>query len=175
MARAIAAGDRPALQIPIEIVVPPGFWARDPSHGRLPRTAMLRSVVNEGSAFAPSSRRFGVLVEFVGTEIGGWTYMGIQPVGAPAARPGPAPKAPPGWLVTLMLRLHPEGRRRLRAAREAYRTDAAGAVLKDWREVRAPAYRREILRYQASIWGVSTTGTSPPNSIGARTSFAAPR
>ncbi len=136
------------LQIPIEVVVPAGFWARDPSHGRLPRTAMLRSVVDESSAFAPSSRRFGVLVDFVAVEIGGWTYMGIQPVGGPAPRPGPEPKAPPGWLVAGLLRLHPEGRRGLRAARAAYRTDAAGAVLKEWRDVQAPYYRREIMRYQ---------------------------
>ena len=36
-----------AEQIPVEIVVPPGYWVRDPTHGRLPRTRMTSSVVDE--------------------------------------------------------------------------------------------------------------------------------
>ncbi|MET0781470.1 MAG: PEP/pyruvate-binding domain-containing protein, partial [Microbacterium sp.] len=111
-------------QVPVEVVVPPGFWVRDPTHGRLPRTRMTSSVVDEDRAVRPMLSEFGLLATFSGARIGGWHYLTIVPVGAPPPAPGKTPPKLPGWLISLLIRASRDGRRQLRRARRAMRTDA---------------------------------------------------
>ena len=137
-----------AEQIPVEVVVPPGYWMRDPTHGRLPRSRMTVSVLDETVATAPMVREFGMLATFAGARIGGWHYLTIVPVGAPPPAPGKTPPRLPGWLISTLIRLSAEGRRQLRAARRAMMTDAAGRLFTEWDATLRSALRNEILAFQ---------------------------
>lgn len=137
-----------AEQIPIEIIVPPGYWVRDPTHGRLPRTRMTSSVLDEDQAVVPMVREFGMLATFSGRRIGGWHYITIVPVGAPPPAPGKTPPKLPGWLVSTLIRMSRAGRTQLRAARRAMETDAAGRLMNEWDEHLRDDLRARILTYQ---------------------------
>ncbi|MET0782510.1 MAG: PEP-utilizing enzyme, partial [Microbacterium sp.] len=52
--------------------------------------------------------------------------------GAPPPAPGKTPPKLPGWLISLLIRASRDGRRQLRRARRAMRTDAAQRLLADW-------------------------------------------
>lgn len=135
-------------QIPVEIVVPPGYWVRDPTHGRLPRTRMTSSVVDENVATRAMVEESGTLATFRGAVIGGWHYVTIVPVGAPPPAPGKRPPELPGWLVSLLVRTSREGRRQLRAARRAAATDAAGRLHREWDTRLRDEQRARILACQ---------------------------
>ncbi|GAA1978453.1 PEP/pyruvate-binding domain-containing protein [Microbacterium pumilum] len=137
-----------AEQVPVEVVVPPGYWVRDPTHGRLPRTRMTASVIDEDRAVRPMVVEFGMLATFSGARIGGWHYVTIVPVGAPPPAPGKSPPRLPGWLVSLLIRGSREGRRQLRAARRAMKTDAAQRLLDEWNDRRREELRAGILSFQ---------------------------
>lgn len=137
-----------AEQIPIEIIVPPGYWVRDPTHGRLPRTRMTSSVLDEDRAVLPVVREFGLLATFSGRRIGGWHYVTIVPVGAPPPAPGKTPPKLPGWLVSTLIRMSRAGRAQLRAARRAMGTDAAGRLMDEWEVRLRDDLRARILTYQ---------------------------
>ena len=137
-----------AEQIPIEIVVPPGYWVRDPTHGRLPRTRMTSSVLDEDRAVLPMVREFGMLATFSGRRIGGWHYVTIVPVGAPPPAPGKTPPKLPGWLVSTLIRMSGAGRMQLRAARRAMETDAAGRLMDEWDDRLRDDLQARILAYQ---------------------------
>ncbi len=137
-----------AAQVPVEIVIPPGYWVRDPTHGRLPRTRMTSSVLDEDRAVRPMIEEFGLLATFAGARIGGWHYVTIVPVGAPPPAPGKTPPRLPGWLVSLLIRSSRDGRHRLRAARRAMKTDAAQRVLDEWNGLRRDELRALILACQ---------------------------
>ena len=137
-----------AEQIPIEVVVPPGYWVRDPTHGRLPRTRMTSSVLDEDHAVLPMVREFGMLATFSGRRIGGWHYVTIVPVGAPPPAPGKTPPKLPGWLVSTLIRMSGAGRAQLRAARRAMKTDAAGRLMDEWDDHLRDDLQARILAYQ---------------------------
>jgi phosphohistidine swiveling domain-containing protein len=137
-----------AEQIPIEIVVPPGYWVRDPTHGRLPRTRMTSSVLDEDRAALPMVREFGMLATLSGRRIGGWHYVTIAPVGAPPPAAGKTPPKLPGWLVSTLIRMSREGRAQLRAARRAMKTDAAGRLMDEWDDHLRDDLRTRVLAYQ---------------------------
>lgn len=135
-------------QIPIELVVPPGYWFRDPTHGRLPRTVMTSSVLDEDRASLPMVREFGMLATFSGRRIGGWHYVTIVPVGAPPPAPGKTPPKLPGWVVSTLIRMSRTGRRQLRTARRAMKTDAAGRLMDEWTDHLRDELQARILAYQ---------------------------
>ena len=137
-----------AEQVPVEIVVPPGYWVRDPTHGRLPRTRMTSSVVDEDVAVRPMTMEYGVLATFSGARIGGWHYLTVVPVGAPPPAPGKTPPKLPGWLVSTLIRTSREGRAQLRAARHAMRSDAAGRLFAEWEDHLRDDLRAGILASQ---------------------------
>jgi pyruvate,water dikinase len=148
-----------AAQVPVEVVVPPGYWVRDPTHGRLPRTRMTASVVDEDRAVRPMVEEFGMLATFSGARIGGWNYVTIVPVGAPPPAPGKTPLRLPGWLVSLLIRSSSAGRRQLRAARRAMKTDAAQRLLDEWNDRRRDELRARILAFQdVDLGGLDDAG-----------------
>lgn len=139
---------------PADLEVPPGYWTRDVTHSRLPRTPLTLSVFDENPAFASTSVRFGVLAHPVGRRIRGWDYATIIPVGAPeGAQTGPQP---PAWMLGTLIRLTTSGRRTLRAARRAQRDDDAGTVFREWHANHAPEFRRTIARLR----DIDMSGTS---------------
>jgi len=137
-----------AEQIPVEIVVPPGYWVRDPTHGRLPRTRMTSSVVDEEVAVQPMIEQFGMLATFAGARIGGWHYVTIVPVGAPPPAPGKNPPMLPGWLASTLIRTSRDGRARLRSARRAMKTGTAQQLFAEWHDHVRDEQRALILAYQ---------------------------
>ncbi len=104
--------------------VPPGFWQREASHCPRPLSPLMRSLlpmINDG--FRRMFREMGVLPETLEwREIGGWVYTRVVPPG------GKDRKAPPGWLMPVVVRLVPAFRRSTRQAAEAaaHRSASAG-------------------------------------------------
>jgi rifampicin phosphotransferase len=77
--------------------------------------------------FRDGTRTYGVLLDYIEVAvIGGFIYTAPRPVGAPKGSKGP----PPRVLFTLIQKLHPEVRRRIRRSQEVFeqrywRTDVA--------------------------------------------------
>ena len=119
----------PAEPVPVAADPPDGFWERESGHAPKPWTPMQGSVFfaarNDGmrTMFAT----FGFLVETLEfREIGGWDYARLVPLG------GKDRKAPPAWLMPLLIRAVPAMRRRIRTAVAAARDDAAGRLVQRW-------------------------------------------
>ncbi|MEV4312664.1 PEP-utilizing enzyme [Actinocrispum sp. NPDC049592] len=125
--------------VPIEVRVPPGYWRRDDTHLPLPLTPLSASVMDSDAGFGAACAEFGLLVVPRITEIGGWWYTSMQPVGAP-----PDARTPPGWLLPWLLRLSGEGRKRMRRSREVARTGFAEQVVTEWHVETLPGYERRI-------------------------------
>ena len=143
--RPITALPGPALQEAGErspaVDVPPGFWERDASHFPLPLTPMMRSLVTDrqNAAFREAFAEHGALadgLEF--REIGGWVYSRIVPPGGADRPPLPAP------LMWLMVRMHPELRRRVAVARRTQRDDLEGEIIRRWHAETRPDLERRI-------------------------------
>ena len=129
------AEDGPAVD------VPPGFWERDASHFPVPLTPMMRSLVTDrqNAAFGEAFKEHGALadgLEF--REIGGWMYSRIVPPGGVERPPLPAP------LMWLMVRLHPDLRRRVAIARQTQRDDLDGEIIRRWHAETRPDLERRI-------------------------------
>lgn len=119
----------PAVPVPLPVDPPAGYWERESAHAPKPWTPMLGSVFfaarNDGmrKMFAT----FGFLVETLEfREIGGWDYTRLVPLG------GKDRKAPPAWMMPLLIRAVPPMRRRIRTAVAAIRDDVAGQLVERW-------------------------------------------
>ena len=121
----IATHERP---IPVPIEPPPGFWRRESSHYPQPLSPMFRIVQ---AAFNASMRDmmsdFSLLVEAIEfREIGGWVYQRMVPLG------GKDRRAPPAWLMPLLIRIVPQLRTRINGCVEVVRSDKVGSYLQRW-------------------------------------------
>ncbi len=132
------------VEVPVE--VPPGFWQREASHAPRPWTPMSLSVA-WGQPRNQAGRRtfdeFGILAETVElTQIGGWDYLRLVPLGGKGRPP------PPAWLMPLLIRLVPRLRRRIADAVAAVRSDKAGRFVEQWHRQWQPdlAARIALLR-----------------------------
>jgi pyruvate,water dikinase len=130
-----AEEDAPAVD------VPPGFWERDAGHFPLPLTPMMRSLVTDrqNAAFREAFAEHGAMadgLEF--REIGGWVYSRIVPPGGVDRPPLPAP------LMWLMVRMHPDLRRRVAVARRTQRDDLEGEIVRRWHAETRPDLERRI-------------------------------
>lgn len=132
--------------VPVPVIVPHGYWERETTHAAMPSTPMTDSVMDIGPSMRHLAERFGLIAQFDFREIGGWTYMGMLPLGM-EPRTDKAPPLP-GWALALILRLVPEGRRRIRAARQQREEDLSMRIVDDWnnRHVHRLRARIEILR-----------------------------
>lgn len=133
----------------VDIQAPgPGRWQREAAHqvrpwGRFHReffgpcfdAAMRRALADYGSLLGRLEMR----------QVGGWQYYRPRPVGAPE-RPRPLPPRP---LFKLLLRLHPELRRRTHAASHALAERAWTHEVERWRGGLRDRFRAEIRRLQA--------------------------
>ena len=140
-----ALPDPPIELVPIEVVVPDGYWEQDLSHSPVaiyPIESLIPYLLER-----PMERwatEFGYLfdgIEFA--DIGGWHYMRLRPVGG---KEGPVL---PGWLMWVLVRVIPMIRRRIALAREAVRTDKAGRFIERWYDEWMPELAENIERLQA--------------------------
>ena len=96
----------------------PGLWRRDDTHQNAPTSNYFWHVfdANFNEGIRSASKRYGLLLDrFDNRNVRGWIYSRLRPVGAPE-KPG---GLPPRFVFKLMFRVHPELRRRRRAARRA--------------------------------------------------------
>src|SRR5690349_22066114 len=111
----------------------PGSWMRDDVHfaGAMSGyiAALFMPAFEEGwrNGFA----RYGLPIESLQTAVvGGRMFARVQPVGAPEPKEGKASSPPPRFMMRALFALHPELRRRRKAAAETLAT-------KRWRADRA--------------------------------------
>jgi len=134
--------------IPIPIEVPPGYWERDNFHEPVPTSPFGRVLPYEQilKVFPAAFAEFGILIDRAEVAfIGGWIYPQMVPVGAPPpgrGRPGP----PPGWLLAILMRVHPAIRRRIRAARQAIASDLPPSIIRRWTDEWRPEHQQDIDR-----------------------------
>ena len=104
----------------------PGSWILDTNHLDKPRCGYVSDMLDRHATdgFRQGFARYGVLLDTIEFRtVNFLPYMAIRPLGAPPGATG----TPPKWLFTLLLRLHPALRRRIKRASEVVAT-------KSWRE-----------------------------------------
>ena len=130
-ARPVTALPEPApAPVPVPAHAPPGFWEREASHAPRPWTQMCLSVFAgevRNRAMRRTFAEFGLLADTLEfTQIGGWEYTRLVPLG------GKDRPAPPAVLMPLLIRLVPRLRRRIADSVAAVRADKAGQFVERW-------------------------------------------
>jgi pyruvate,water dikinase len=95
------------------------MWQLETTHvrGAQPRVFQERAIRGFGDGFAGAARRYGLPIERVEVRfVNDHCYGRMVPVGAPEPKPGKASRTPPAPVLWLLARLHPELRRRAKAA-----------------------------------------------------------
>lgn len=133
-------------QVAVPVEVPSGYWEREYSHFPQPLSPMFRTcflpALNEG--FRNAMNELGVLIDTIEyREIGGWAYRRTVPLG------GKDRKAPPGWVMYLMLRLLPQMRKRLKLMAMNLRNDKFGQATDLWYAQWKPEQARRIAELRA--------------------------
>lgn len=124
-----------------------GFWQLDANHYPRPVTAFHREIFAEEfrAGMGPKTRDYGLLVDFDFQCVHGFMYIGAFPVGAPRDAKGPPPK----WLFKLVSSVHPEIRRRMKAAARTFDTRAWRTEADRWETETKPAAVRAHLALQS--------------------------
>ena len=110
----------------------PGQWALDRSHMPGGCTALVQELM---SATEPTAMRrvfaeLGAPVETMSVAfVHGHIYTRLRPLIAPDR---PSAKSPPKWVLKLVVRVHPEMRRRARTATDVFASAPWNAVIHDW-------------------------------------------
>lgn len=102
-----------------------GLWELETTHvqGGQPRVFQERSPRAFRDRFRETSARYGLPVDYVEVRfVNDHCYARMRPIGAPEPKAGKARKAPPALVLTVLARVHPELRRRARAAQQAIDT-----------------------------------------------------
>ncbi len=125
----------------------PGFWELDRSHFPGGATPIMKAFMEEGmeAAYRRSFPVNGVPASTVHMRfVHGFTYTRVVPLIAPDKPPR---KPPPTWVLKIATRLHPEFRRRTKAAAAAFETPPARAVIADWHAEIRPRLAEQNLAY----------------------------
>jgi pyruvate,water dikinase len=134
--------DPPVEPVPVPIEVPPGFWEREASHAPKPWTPMSLSVGLDqprNQAIRRMFAEYGILAETLEfAQIGGWDYSRLVPLG------GKDRRAPPAFLMPLLIRLVPVMRRRIADAVVTIRTNKAGRLVEQWYDQWHPELQARI-------------------------------
>jgi pyruvate,water dikinase len=99
-----------------------GLWELETTHvrGGQPRLFQERAPRAFRSGFSQAAVRYGLPIDHLEIRfVNDHCYARMRPVGAPEPRPGKASSAPPKVVLQVLARVHPELRRRTKAARRA--------------------------------------------------------
>src|SRR5437762_1079330 len=100
----------------IEFKAPgPGSWELEQTHFGKPATRYMSTLIGEplSRGFGEGTKRYGLLLDtFRPAFVNDFCYAKFIPVGAPEKASGP----PPRLIFMLLMRLHPEIRRRIASA-----------------------------------------------------------
>lgn len=108
---------------------PPGFWEREISHYPRPLSPMFSSLwlPVQNACFKRVFDELSPLIETIELrELNGWVYQRMVPFG------GKDRKAPPTFVMWLMVRLIPAFRARIKGSVDAVRKDIFGAYIDRW-------------------------------------------
>lgn len=118
---------RPITTLTHPDAVPEGSWELEQDHFAEPPSTLLITwyLPLERESFEHAMRVVGMPLKYVERRrIGGYVYGRAVPLGAPEN----ASRTPPAWLLRILVRVHPELRRRERTARAHLRRGLAGLV-----------------------------------------------
>ncbi|MDA8195163.1 MAG: PEP-utilizing enzyme [Thermaerobacter sp.] len=134
--------------VPVSADAPVGYWQRDAATPR-PRSPLDGSlVVSWPSQLAAGFSDFGLLVQTMEwTDIGGWPYVRMVPIGG--KEPPPLPAWLAGLVMPLAIRMVPALRQRARLSDVAMRTDLAGRTVEAWYQDWLPASQRQNAEFRA--------------------------
>jgi pyruvate,water dikinase len=127
----------------------PGFWQLDRSHFQGGTTPIMRWLVPEAvqSAYQKQWPILGVPAETLSFRfVNGFTYTRMRPLIRPDR---PSAKPPPAFLLKVGSRLHPEFRRRTRAARRNLEHSPAPTVIAEWHAETRPRLVAQNLEFGA--------------------------
>lgn len=130
----------------------PGSWMRDDVHFAGAMSGYLAALFMP--AFAEGWRngfaRYGLPIESLEPAVvGGRMFARVQPVGAPEPKEGKASSPPPKAVMRALFALHPELRRRRKAAAETLATKRWRADRASWQSTHGPAIRERCVQLQA--------------------------
>ncbi|HYO75367.1 MAG TPA: PEP-utilizing enzyme [Thermoanaerobaculia bacterium] len=120
----------------------PGVWELESTHKQRPISRSMASSfpASATAGFREGMARYGLLLETMEfTVINRFVYLCARPVGAPKSAKG----TPPKFMFTLLTKLHPEMRRRLRRVAEVWETKAWRDDMKRWDNEWKPAIAKE--------------------------------
>lgn len=129
-----------AVTVRGRVFEPPGkgAWELESTHNARPLTLLCQDAFSVGfvRGFKEGTARYGVLLDHLRPGIAqSFLYMQPAPVGAPEGAMGPPPKP----VLQLLTRIHPEMRRRHRAAARSFAEKIWREDLRIWDEVDKPA------------------------------------
>ncbi|HKF76742.1 MAG TPA: PEP/pyruvate-binding domain-containing protein [Candidatus Dormibacteraeota bacterium] len=157
-ARPVTTLDHGAPPLPMPVEPPAGYWERDASHFPEPlapvtrwwpaeQTAIFRRVFAEGAVLADGLDC---------TEIGGWVYTRLAPLG------GVEPPPLPSWLAALMFpvltRAIPLFRDRIRRLLDIERSNSRWPLVERWHGDLRPAWEARI----AELRGIDLDALAGP-------------
>ena len=125
----------------------PGYWELDRSHFTGGATEIMKELITESveDAYRKSFPVSGIPAETVMMRwVNGFTYTRLRPLISPDK---PAKKNPPTFVLKIASRLHPEFRRRTKAAAAALDNPPARAVIADWHASLRPRLVAQNLAY----------------------------
>jgi phosphohistidine swiveling domain-containing protein len=119
-----------------------GLWELETTHvrGAQPRVFQERATRAFRDPFKVTAARYGLPIDCIEARfVNDHCDARVRPVGAPEPKPGKPSKAPPGFVLWALARLHPELRRRAKAARRALHERVWREDLREWEESARPA------------------------------------
>ena len=126
----------------------PGFWKLDRSHYPGGTTPIMQELISEAmeGVFRREWSNFGIPLETMNVEfVNGFFYSRMRPLLFPDR---PASKPPPFIVLWIISRLHPEFRRREKAAKSSLENQQSHRVIREWNEEGKPSLIRKNLEFQ---------------------------
>lgn len=120
----------------------PGVWELEATHMTRPLSRAMETIFPAAATegFRWSMERYGLLLDYMEFQVvNRFVYICARGVGAPKGAKGP----PPEFIFKLLLKLHPEVRKRLRTITEVFRTRRWREDVERWDKEWKPAIERE--------------------------------
>jgi pyruvate,water dikinase len=138
-ARPITTLDHGAPLVTVPTEPPAGYWERDASHFPAPLTPVMRWWLADSTAITREDFAVGGMLAdgIEQTEIGGWVYLRLAPLGG---EPPPLPRWLAALMFPLMARAVPVFRDRIRRLLEIERGDSRWPLIERWLGELRPAW-----------------------------------
>ena len=133
----------------VEFEIPgPGQWSLDRSHFPGGTTPIMQSLMHQSieNAFREHWPLRGIPAETMSVAfVNGFMYSRLRPL---VLANRPSSKPPPTFLLKVLTRIHPEFRRRTKAAKKTLTSSPTRAVIQEWHEEIRPRFTSANLNFQ---------------------------